>query len=141
MSILQAFEHGKQHSNISHFAAMARLALVDGAINDKEKKLLLRMAEKLAISDEAVKEIMKNPAKFPLDPINSREERLERLYDLFRIIYSDHEIDSDESNLIHKYAIGLGCNHKRAKEVIERSIKIFGGNIGLDDYLLLLDRD
>lgn len=141
MSILQAFEHGKQHSNISHFAAMARLALVDGAINEKETRVLRRMAEKLSIEDEAVRVVLKDPSRFPLEPMNSREERLERLYDLFRIIYSDHDIDEDEIILVHKYAIGLGCSHNRAKEVIQRSIKIFGGNISLDDYLLLLDRD
>jgi uncharacterized tellurite resistance protein B-like protein len=141
MSILQAFEYGKQHSNVAHFAAMARLAAIDGAMNEHEKKLLRRMAEKLVIDDEIVKQVLKDPSRFPLEPMNSREERLERLYDLFRMIFADHSIDKDEIDLIHRYAIGLGCNGVKAREVIRKSIRIFGGEIELEDYIFLLDRD
>lgn len=141
MSILQAFEHGKQHSNISHFAAMARLAAVDGIINKHERELLLKMAEKLDIGEHMQAKVLKDPSKYPLEPMNSREERLERLHDLFRIIYIDHDIDSDEIALIKRYAVGLGCNAKKADEVIRKSMDIFGGNIGIDDYLLLMNRD
>lgn len=141
MSILQAFEYGKQHSNIAHFASLARMASIDGKINEEENAMLQRVADKLDIGDQIRKEVLKDPSKFPLEPINSREERLERLHDLFRIIYADHHIDEDEIILIKKYAIGLGCNPKKAQEVIRKSIKIFGGNIDLEDYLFLMDRD
>jgi len=140
MSILHAFEYGKQHSNVAHFASMARMAAIDGPINTHEQQLLQRMAVKLNIGEEEVKRVLKDPAAYPLDPINSREDRLERLYDLFRLIYVDHDIDEDEVNLIKKYAIGLGCNPKKAEQVIRRSIKLFGGSIDLDDYVFLMNK-
>jgi uncharacterized tellurite resistance protein B-like protein len=141
MSILQAFEYGRQHSNIAHFASMARMAAVDGQINTEEKALLQKMADKLDIEDHHQALILKDPSKFPLEPMNSREERLERLHDLFEIIYVDHAIDEDEINLVRKYAIGLGCNPLKADEVIRKSIKIFGGKIDLEDYTYLLNKD
>ena len=141
MSILQAFEHGKQHSNIAHFAAMARMATVDGKMNRDEKDLLEKMADKLDIGEETRARILRDPSNIPLDPMNSRVERLERLHDLFRLIYVDHDIDDDEIALIKKYAIGLGCNAGKADQVIRKSIQIFGGKIALDDYLLLMDRN
>ncbi len=141
MSILQAFEYGKQHRNIAHFASMARMASVDGKINADENALLQRVADKLDIGDQIRAEVLQNPSKFPLEPINSREERLERLHDLFRMIYADHAIAADEIILIKKYAIGLGCHPKKAEDVIRKSLKIFGGNIDLEDYLILMNRD
>lgn len=141
MSILQAFEYGRQHSNIAHFASLARMASVDGKINEEENALLQRVAEKLDIGEQIRAEVLKDPSKFPIEPINSREERLERLHDLFRMIYADHNIEEGEVNLIKKYAIGLGCNPKKAQEVIRKSIKIFGGNVALEDYIYLMNRD
>ena len=141
MSILQAFEYGRQHSNIAHFASMARMAAIDGQINKQEKELLQKMADKLDIGDQLRTLILKDPSKFPLEPMNSREERLERLHDLFKMIYIDHAIDEDEINLIKKYAVGLGCNPRKADDVIRKSIKIFGGQIDLEDYTYLLNKD
>gem|GEM_PF-3841859 len=40
MSILKAYESGAHESNISHFAAIVKLASVDGSINEQEKTIL-----------------------------------------------------------------------------------------------------
>ncbi len=120
---------------------MARLAAVDGKINEKERHLLHKMAEKLDIGEENRVKVLKDPSKYPIEPMNSRQERLERLHDLFRIIFADNQIDPDEVALIRKYAVGLGCNARKADQVIRDSIDIFGGNISLDDYMLLMNRD
>jgi uncharacterized tellurite resistance protein B-like protein len=117
------------------------MAAIDGQINREERELLQKMADKLDIGEPLRSLILKDPSKFPLEPINSREERLERLHDLFELIYVDHAIDEDEVNLIKKYAIGLGCNPGRADEVIRKSIKIFGGKIDLEDYNYLLNKE
>lgn len=139
MTIIKAFESGRQHRNISHFAAIARMAAVDGSVNEHEKELLLRFAYKLDIDEADFKEIIKNPDNYPLDPILSREERLECLHDLFRMIFIDHTIDKEEERLINKYAIGLGCSPHRAKEVVRKSIKLFGGDIDFEDYRYLMN--
>ena len=133
MSILEAYESGAHESNISHFAAIVKMACVDGPINEEEKTVLNRLAFKLDVSEEEVKPIMKNPEKYPLIPPYTLEERIERLHDLFSIIYADYKIDSEERKLIDKYAIGLGFTSERAKEEIEKCIRVLGGEDDFED--------
>ncbi len=133
MSIFEAYESGKHESKVSHFAAIVKLAIIDGPINPEEETVLKRLAFKLDVSEEEVKPILKNPGKHHLMPPYSLEERIERLHDLCKIIYADHEIDEEERNLIFKYAIGLGFTTERANKEIEKSMRVFGGDMELEN--------
>lgn len=139
MSISEIYESGEQKKHIDHFAAIANIAVVDGQMNEDESKLLRKFAGKLNIDEHQYVSIVKNLDKYPIPSANSKEERLEYLYELFRMIYVDHKIDEQELRLIHKYAIGLGCNAERAKGIIQKSMKIFGGEISFDTYKYLLN--
>ena len=134
------FDSGTHKRNLGHFAAIANLAAIDGVINADEQAMLERFARRLNIDASEYNEILKTPSKFPINPPNTREERLERLYDLFKIIYADNIMDKEQEVLVNKYAIGLGFSSEKAKEIIGKSIKIFGGQIPLEDYLYLLER-
>ena len=138
MSYVDLYSSGTHRRNLAHFASIATLAAVDGAINTEEKKLLDRFANKLDITDAEYQEVMKSEIKYPINPPVSSEERLERLFDLFRIIFVDHVIDEEERALITKYAIGLGYRSESANLIIKRSIDIFSGKIDFEDYLYLL---
>ncbi|MDO6470753.1 TerB family tellurite resistance protein [Maribacter sp. 1_MG-2023] len=138
MSFADLYSSGEHRRNLAHFAALATLASIDGEISTEEKKLLDRFATKLDITDSEYLEVFKKENKYPIDSTPDSEKRLERLYDLFRIVYSDHEIDDEERLLIKKYAIGLGFTEEKADVIIERSVAIFGGRIDFDDYLYLV---
>jgi uncharacterized tellurite resistance protein B-like protein len=140
MSLVKIFESGAQKNNMAHFAAIVNIAAVDGPINTVEEKLLIRFANKLDISEAQFDEAMRYPSNYPINPPSSKEERLEYLYDLFKMIYADHEIDEPEMNLIRRYAIGLGCSSGTAKEVIKKSIQIFSGKIDFEDYRYLINK-
>ena len=124
MTILEAYESGKHESNVSHFAAIVKMARVDGFISTEEEKVLKRLALKLDVSEEEAKQIFKNPRKYPLIPPYSLEERIERLHDLCSIIYADHIIDEAERKLIFKYAIGLGFTTEQANIEIQKCMRI-----------------
>lgn len=138
MSFIDLYGNPAHSKNVAHFAAMATLAASDGEINEEEKTMLDRFAKKLDISEKEYEEVMDPKKKFPIQPPSNSEKRLERLYDLFRIIFADHIIDDEEMVLLKKYAIGLGFSNESANKVIERSIAIFSGKIDFDDYLHLL---
>jgi len=140
MSFADLYTSGEHRRNLAHFAALATLASIDGEISTEEKKLLDRFASKLDITESEYKEVFKKENKYPIDSTPDSEKRLERLYDLFRIVYSDHEIDDEERILIKKYAIGLGFTGDKADKIIERSVIIFGGKLDFEDYLYLLDK-
>lgn len=140
MSFTDLFEFGEHNRNLGHFAAIANIATVHGEIHENEEKLLKRFARKLTITDEDYIKVLKNPGKFPINPPNSIDERLERLLDLFKMIFADHEIDEEERKLIEKYAIGLGYTSELAAKLIKRSIEIFNGGLDLEDYRYLLNK-
>lgn len=140
MPILDLYNHSEKRRNLAHFAAIASLAAVDGDVNDQEMKLLVKFANKLDITDAEFKEVMKKSNKYPIDPQNSSEKRLERLFDLFKIIFADNEVDDDEMVLLKKYAIGLGYPSDKADKIISKSIAIFSGRIDFDDYLYLVKK-
>ncbi len=129
MSIADLYDSGEHQSNIAHFAAIVNLAAVDKAINSEEEIVLKRLAFKLHISEEKYKKILKNPAASGLMPPYDLETRLERIKDLFRIIYADNEIDTAEKHLILRYAIGLGFSEEKAREEIQKCIRVFGSRI------------
>ncbi len=139
MSFIDLYNHSEHRRNLAHFAAIATLATVDGELNQEEFALLNQFAEKLDITEDEYKEVIKNSNKYPIDPPSSSKKRLERLYDLFRIIFADHVIDTGEMVLIKKYAIGMGYSHDDADKIISRSVEVFSGKLSLDDYLYLLN--
>ena len=134
MPILDLYQHSEQRKNLAHFASLASLAAVDGEVKSKEKRVLDRFAYKLGITEQEYKEVMKKENMYPLDPANSQEERLERLYDLFKIIFADYDLDDEEMVRLKKYAIGLGFPDKKADKIIEKSVAIFRGRIDFEDY-------
>jgi len=139
MSIADLYQSSEHTGNVAHFAAIVNLALIDGVMNPDEESKLKGVAHKLNISADEYQKITKNPSQYPLiNPLNA-EKRMERLYDFFKIVYADHVLDEEELHLLQKYAIGLGYNPEKAEVIIKKSIKIFGGEIGFDDYEYLIN--
>ncbi|MBT8239414.1 MAG: TerB family tellurite resistance protein [Croceitalea sp.] len=140
MPIIDLYEHGEKKRNLAHFATLASLAAVDGAINPKEKAILDKFAAKLNITESEYKEVMKKENKYPIETPHSGEKRYKRLYDFFKIIFVDHDIDEEERILVEKYAIGLGFPTKSASEIIDKSIAIFTGKFDFEDYYELVQK-
>ncbi|PHS67511.1 MAG: hypothetical protein COB12_03555 [Flavobacterium sp.] len=140
MSFYELFKKGHQSRNLAHFASIASLAKADGKITDEETELLKSLAIKLSIGASEVIDVLKNPAKYPIVPSNSAEERLERIYDLFDMIFADHEISVKELVLIKRYAIGLGYNITEANDLIHNSIEIYTGKIKFSEYKHMIEK-
>lgn len=140
MSFSDLFGSGEHMRNLGHFAAIVNLAAIDGDINEREEAQLKKFARKLDISEEEYSKVLQNPNAFPIQPPNSYERRLERIHDLFTIIFSDHQIDEEETYLLKKYAIGLGFSSEVSKEIINRSVQIFSGQLNFEDYKYLLEK-
>jgi|SRR5699024_3420716 len=139
MSFLDLF--GTEHvRNFTHFSSLVNIAAVDGEINPREEAVLRRLARQLNIDEEGYQKAIKEPNKFPINPPNTNIERLERLYDMLRIIFADHIMDPKEEVLLKKYAIALGFPPATSQEIIDRSIQILSGQLSFEDYLYLLRR-
>jgi uncharacterized tellurite resistance protein B-like protein len=141
MSFTDLFESGEHSRNLGHFASITSIATVDGALNEEEERLLKRFARKLNILESEYTEVLKNPSKYPINPPNNAKSRLERIHDLFEMIFTDHDIDDEERRLIEKYAIGLGYTEENAQKLIKRSIEIYQGGLDMEDYRYLLNKN
>lgn len=139
MSFYELFKKGHQTRNKAHFASIASIAMTDGNISEDEQILMKTLATKLGVNKSDMAKILKNPAQYPIVPSNSAEERLERMHDLFDMIFTDHNIDVKELVLIKKYAIGLGYNSTNANELIQNSIEVYTGKISFNEYKYLID--
>ena len=124
MPIIDLYKHSESRKNLAHFAAMASLAAVDGEIHPQEKQILDRFAQKLGISKEEYKEVMKEENKYPIESPLTHEERLERLYDFFRVIVSDFDMQKAQLHMVETYAIALGFSPANAKKVVDASLSV-----------------
>lgn len=140
MSFTDLFESGEHSRNLGHFASIANMASINGELSAEEEKMLKRFAQKLDIDEAEYEQVLKDPGKYPINPPNDAERRLERIHDLFEMIFADNEIDDHERFLIEKYAIGLGYDVETAQHLIKRSIEIYSGGLDLEDYRYLLNK-
>jgi len=125
MSISDLFPTGMHKQNIGHFAHIVRLALHDNNIDNNEYKLLKRLAVRLDISEDEFKSILKNPEKYPINPPVSYEDRLERLYDLTKMLFLDKNPTIDKTSTMDRVAVGLGFSAENAREVVREAARFF----------------
>lgn len=132
MSISDLFDSGFKKRNESHFAAIVRVAMADGIITDDERKFLDRLADNLDISESEYKSILKNYNSHPINPPVSYDRRLERLYDLARMVHVDSIHGEAELILLKKIAVGLGFHAVNVKYIIDKAMSLIKNGADLD---------
>jgi len=135
MSILDLFNRGFRKRNEDHFAAIVRVAMNDGVISDEEKAFLDRLAKKLDVSDIEYKKILKDFKSHPINPPLSYNHRLERLYDLSRMVSVDHIKGDHEEILLRKIAVGLGFSPENVEYVVGKALSLVSEHIDLDSFI------
>ncbi|MEK9614203.1 MAG: TerB family tellurite resistance protein, partial [Flavobacteriaceae bacterium] len=93
MSISNLYTSGFKSRNRDHFAAIVRVALADGVISKEEEAFINRTAINLEIEESEVATIIENINDYPINPPATEQRRLERLYDLARMVFADHVAD------------------------------------------------
>lgn len=134
MSFSDLFDSGFKKRNEDHFAAIVRVAMGDGVISDEEKAFLDRLANNLDISEDDYKLILKDYKSHPINPPLSYDNRLERLYDLSRMVYVDHINGQPEVSLLTKIAVGLGFNANNVKYIIDKAMVLVSQNVDLETF-------
>ncbi len=108
MSFSDLFDNEFKSRNKGHFSAIVRVATADGALSEEEKLFIDKLAQKLEISKDEYEEIMENPMKYPINPPYLYTQRLERLYDLSRMVFTDHVLGQKQKDILKKFALALG---------------------------------
>ena len=132
------FSSNFKNRNRDHFASIVRVALSDDIITDDERKFINRLAILLEIEPAEADEIILNPDSHQINPPASELKRLERLYDLSRIVVADDIADEAEIKLLIKLTIALGFPIEEANSIVEKSIKLVQSGADEDDFILSL---
>ena len=135
MSILELFDSGFKKRNEDHFAAIVRVAMDDGVISDEEKAFLNRLARNLDISEEEYKSILKDYQSHPINPPISYDHRLERLYDLVRMVHVDQIHGDPEHKLLNKIGVGLGFHAVNVRYIVDKALTLVHNGVDLDTFI------
>jgi len=134
MSISDLYSSGKHKGDLGHFASVVKIAKIDHVISEGEHKLLDRVARNINISDEEYAKILKDPTKYPMNPPVSYNERIERLYQLTKMILADNEVSKDEVSLMRKVAVGLHFSIDNAEKVCDEAIFLVMNDNDVEDF-------
>jgi len=133
MTFSELFDSGFKRRNQDHFAAIVRVAYEDDVVTEEEKAFLDRLARNLEISKATYERILKNYKTHPINPPVRTEHRLERLFDLARMVYADHIKDEDEVRVLTKIAVGLGYT-KDPKSVVNKALDLVADGSDLEEF-------
>ena len=125
---------GEQKRNIEHFASIVRLALTDEMITEGEEKLLKRLAKRYHILEEKYDEIIENPSKYPIHTPHSYNERIERLYELTKMIYADNKVSEQEVGVLRRICVGLGFPIDNVEKIADEAIHLILNDNDLEDF-------
>ena len=135
MSISDLFDSGFKKRNEDHFAAIVRVAMNDGVISADEKAFLDRLATNLDISEQDYKNILKDYQSHPINPPVEYDKRLERLYDLVRMVHVDQIKGDPEHKLLNKIGVGLGFHAVNVKYIVDKALTLVNNGVDLDTFM------
>jgi len=110
------------------------VALSDGIINDDEQAFLNRTAINLEVEEEEYQNILKNADTYKINPPSTTQNRLERLYDLTRMVYADSIADEGEKSLLKRLVTGLGFSTD-ADEIVNKAIELVAAGKDEDEFI------
>ncbi len=134
MSISDLYDSGFRKRNKDHFAAIVRVAMSDGVISDEEKAFLDRLARRLDITDAQYKEILKDYMSHPVNPPITYDNRLERLFDLARMVYADSELGEKQTAILERLGVGLGFSSHNVKYVVDKALALVRSTVDLETF-------
>ena len=135
MSFSDLFDSEFKDRNKGHFSAIVRVAIADGDLSKEEKEFLDKLAIRLEISAAEYEEILENPSKYPINPPYLHAQRLERLYDLSRMVYADHILGPRQKEILTKFALALGFTPGNVPLIIEKALSLLVMNVDLDTFI------
>ncbi|TWI02411.1 hypothetical protein IQ05_00664 [Flavobacterium tiangeerense] len=135
MSFSDLFDSEFKLRNKGHFASIVRVALTDGKFSPEEKAFLDKLALRLEISAVEYEEILENPLNYPINPPYLHEQRLERLYDLARIVHVDHHLGDQQEMLLRKIGVALGFNTDNVNYIVDKALKLVDKEVDSDTFL------
>jgi hypothetical protein len=140
MSFSDLFDSEFKQRNKGHFSSIVRLALADGVFAPEEKVFLDKLAIRLEISSAEYEEILENPTKYPINPPYLNAQRIERLFDLSRIVNVDHHLGDNQEVMLEKLCLGIGFTPENVKSIVSRALALADEKADLDAFIAEIEK-
>lgn len=135
MAISDLYDNEFRKRNQDHFAAIVRVAMSDDVITDSEKTFLDKLARRLEISEEKYEQILEDYDSHPVNPPVSYDERLERLFDLTRMVWADGKEEENQIKLLRKFCVALGFHATNVKYVADKALDLVHTKHDLEEFI------
>lgn len=135
MSISDLFDTGFKQRNQGHFASIVRVAMENGHLSQEERAFIDKLAKKLEITEEDYKLILANPYKYPVNPPHLYVQRLERLYDLSRMVYADHVLGPKQKEILTRFSLALGFTPGNVKYIVDKALSLLVMGVDSDTFV------
>lgn len=139
MSFSDLFDSEFKQRNKGHFSAIVRVALVDGNISAEEKTFLDKLSRNLDISELEYIEILENPLKYPINAPYLHIERLERLFDLARMVHIEHHLGDKQDVLLRKISLALGFAPDKVDTIVDKAFSLINEKADSDTFITELE--
>lgn len=140
MSFSDLFDSEFTQRNKGHFSSIVRLALADGVFAPEEKEFLDKLAIRLEISAAEYEEILENPIKYPINPPYLNTQRIERLYDLARIVNIDHQLGDNQEIMLKKLSLGIGFTAENVDAVVTKALELADEKVDIDFFIAEIEK-
>jgi uncharacterized tellurite resistance protein B-like protein len=135
MSFSDLFDSEFKTRNKGHFSAIVRVAIADGDLSNEEKGFLDKLAVRLEISADEYAEILENPLKYPINPPYLHTQRLERLFDLSRMVYADHVLGPKQKEILTRFALALGFTPSNVPFIVDKALSLLMLEVDADTFV------
>ncbi|MGQ2983004.1 tellurite resistance TerB family protein [Flavobacterium sp.] len=135
MSISDLFDSGFKDRNKGHFSAIVRVAMENGHLSTEERLFLDKLAKQLEITPDEYAEILESPLKYPINPPHLHVQRLERLYDLSRMVYADHVLGPKQKEILTRFALALGFTPGNVNYIVDKALSLLVMNVDGDTFV------
>jgi uncharacterized tellurite resistance protein B-like protein len=135
MSFSDLFDSEFKTRNKGHFSAIVRVAIADGDLSSEEKTFLDKLAVRLEISTDEYAEILENPLKYPINPPYLHSQRLERLFDLSRMVYADHVLGPKQKEILTRFALALGFTPSNVPFIVDKALSLLMLDVDADTFV------
>lgn len=140
MSFSDLFDSEFKQRNKGHFSSIVRLALADGVFAPEERAFLDKLAIRLEISAAEYEEILENPTKYPINPPYLNSQRMERLYDLARIVNVDHHLGDNQEVMLKKLCLGIGFTPEKVDTIVAKALELADDKADLDLFITEIEK-
>lgn len=122
------------------FLELYRMVMADGIAHPKEMGTLYRIGiEKYGLTNELIGKIISSGGTSTIVP-KLPEERIQILYEMALIAWSDGTIEDSEQNLLRRYALKYGIKEEQVDNLIEFLLAKAQENVNEDEVIKSLER-